>query len=61
MQLVFGMHFFIDFHGFLKDFGRISGPKTKDFASTFENAHLGEKQQKPAKNLGFYIVLGNIC
>ena len=32
-----------------------------DFDVTLKNAHLGENLQKPAKNLGFYSVSGNIC
>ena len=49
---------FIDFYWILKGF---KAPQTKDFDATRENAHLGENLQKPAKNLGFYSVLRNIC
>ena len=49
---------FIVFKGILEG---VQAPQTKDFDATLENAHLGENLQKPAKNLGFYSVLKNIC
>ena len=49
---------FVDFWWILEGF---QTPQTKDFDATLENAHLGENLQKPAKNLGFYSILGNIC
>ena len=47
--------------GFCKILQGFKASETKDFGATHENTHLGEKQQKLAKNLGFYGVLKNIC
>ena len=49
---------FIAFYRILEGF---KASQTMDFDVTLKNAHLGENLQKPAKNLGFYSVLRNIC
>ena len=58
MQLVFDMHFIMNFHGFSKDFGRIYKSQNEGFWLHPRKCAFGRKTTKTCKKLWFLQCFG---